>query len=104
MRCERKLTASGDEQSLALCIEGALGGRDTIVGLAVVGLDLGWPDLRDVLEVVRHVGWLVVSSWSELRRCVLGRGDEIEIDDTGVTVLFNCEDTEVLSQSKHRYW
>ena len=70
----------------------------------MVSLDLRWPDLRDVLEIVRHVGWLVVSSWSELRRCVLCRGDEIEIDDTGVTVLLNCEDTEVLSQSKHTCW
>lgn len=67
-------TASSDEKSLALCIERAFGRRDTIIGHAVVGFDLGGPDLRDVLEVEGHIGsFALVLSDELLCRCARGR-------------------------------
>jgi hypothetical protein len=59
LHSEWEHTASSDKQGLALCVELAVRWRDAVVGFAVVGLDLGRPDLRHVLETVGLVGvWL----------------------------------------------
>jgi hypothetical protein len=66
LRDGRELTSGSDKESLALCIERGLRWRDAIVGLAVISLDLGGPDLQHVLEVEGHLGRSIVWLWCNL--------------------------------------